>query len=235
MLFVFRAASNQKKIRALRDRIKAHLLEIRLFKDDLGLLMEAQKGILRCNLGYLKQCALPALVLVVPMALLMVQTSLWFDRRPLAVGESAVVTLKFQDRASFDEAVSLQAPAGIVVETLPLRIPEERTVTWRIRAKAKGSFPLECETRTGVVTKSVRVDDALSGLSVRRVSPDFFSQLLYAAEKSLPRDSGISSIEVAYPRISYQLGGKAFHWLVVFLVFSLLVALLLKWLCRVEI
>lgn len=234
MLFVFRAASDQEKIRALRDRIKAHLLEIRLFKDDLGLLVEAQKGIIRCNLMYLRQCAVPALVLLVPMLLLMVQTGIWFDRRPLAVDESAVVTLKFQDHGSFDEHAALRASSGVTVETLPLRIPEERAVMWRIRAETRGSFELECETRTGLVSKSVRVDDALSGISVRRVSPGFFTQLLHAAEKSLPRDSEIAYLEVAYPRISYQLGSITFHWVVIFLFVSLLVALLLKWICRVE-
>lgn len=235
MLFVFRAATNQGKIRAIRDRIKAHLLEIRLYKDDFGLLIEAQKGILRSNLQYLKECAVPALLLAVPMALLIVHTGLWFDHRPLTVGEATVVTMKFKDNASFDREATLRAPEGIDVETPPLRIFDERAVMWRISAKAKGSFQMECVSRAGVVTKSVQVDDALCALSVRRVSSGFFSQLLHAAENALPQDTGLAYIEVAYPRINYQVAGRTFHWLVVFVVVSLLVALVLKWLCRVEI
>jgi len=37
MLLIFRLTSNQKGIRQVKDKIKAHLMEIRLFKDNLGL------------------------------------------------------------------------------------------------------------------------------------------------------------------------------------------------------
>ena len=47
MLFVFQLTSNQAGIRRAKDRIKAHLLELRLFKDNMRVTLWAQGGILR--------------------------------------------------------------------------------------------------------------------------------------------------------------------------------------------
>jgi len=46
MLFVFRFTSNQEGIRRVKNKIKAHLLELRLFKDSLSLSFKAQGNIL---------------------------------------------------------------------------------------------------------------------------------------------------------------------------------------------
>src|SRR5919108_4002002 len=83
MLVIYRYTSNQKGIKETKDRIKAYLLEIRLFKDDLGILLSAQKNILRHNLTYMKHAVKPMLFMIIPVLLILIQLEGWFGRKPL--------------------------------------------------------------------------------------------------------------------------------------------------------
>ncbi len=64
MLFIYRLASNQAGIRVVKARIKAHLLELRLYKDNMSVTMRAQGRILGANLRYLALNLKPLLVMV---------------------------------------------------------------------------------------------------------------------------------------------------------------------------
>jgi len=235
MLIIFRYTSNQSAIRRIKNRIKAHFLEIRLYKDDLGAMMEAQKHILRYNLTYMKHSLKPMLFLMIPVVLIMIQMSLWFDRYPLEPGKEIIVKLAFENQAQFNEDALLKTPEGISVETPPLRIKEEKAIYWRIKALNPGKYYLEFILNSDILNKIIVVDDRLARLSVKKVSPNLLQQVLYPAEKSFPKNLGIDYIEINYPSISYNLFGFQIHWLVIFFVVSILTGFLLKKVFRVEI
>ncbi|NIR02615.1 MAG: hypothetical protein GTN78_20845, partial [Gemmatimonadales bacterium] len=48
---------------------------------------------------------------------MLVQTDLRYGRRPLAEEEQAIVSVKLEPGAADPDDVSLEAPAGVVVET----------------------------------------------------------------------------------------------------------------------
>jgi len=235
MLLIFRLTSNQKGIQKVKNRIKAHFFEIRLFNDDLGLMLEAQKNILKANFTYMKYSLKPMLFLIVPVVLIMIQLSVRFDRHALNVGESAIVKLAFKDSASFEENVMLKVPEGVEIETPPLRMLEEKEIDWRIKAERRGTFDLEFELNSGIVTKRLVVGDKVARLSVKRVSASLLQQLLYPAEKSIPEDVGVDHIEITYPAIDYIFLGLNIHWLVIFFVVSIAAGFMLKGFFRVEI
>jgi len=235
MLLIFRVASNQAGIQKVKNRIKAHFFEIRLFNDDLGLMLEAQRNILRANLTYLKYSLKPMLFLMVPVVLIMIQLSVRFDRHALQVGESAMVKLKFKNAAAYDEDALLTVPEGVKIETPPLRIREGMEIDWRIKAEGQGIFDLAFALNPGVVTKRLAVNDALTRLSVKRVSTNFLQQLLYPAERSIPEDAGLEYIEITYPPIAYTVLGWRIHWLVIFFVVSIAIGFMLKGFFKVEI
>src|SRR4030043_1188364 len=86
MLLIYRLTSNQSGICRVKDKIKAHLLELRLFKDNMGVTMKAQGQILQANFRYLGLNLKPLLVMIVPLILILAQLNLWFGSEPLAVG-----------------------------------------------------------------------------------------------------------------------------------------------------
>jgi len=236
MLFIYRYTSNQKGIREAKDKIKAHFLELRLFKDDFRLLMRAQGRMLRYNFVYMKHSLRPLMVMILPLIIVIVQLNFRFGFRPLQPEEKFIAVVKlseFPPLRSMD--ISLEAPEGLEVETPALRIESLHEMDWRLRAKEPGEFELRIWVGEELFTKRVIVSDKLSQLSTRRVSRSFFREFLYPSEPPLPSFSPVSYIEVRYPSGNLNLGGWNIHWLVVFFVLSIVFGFSLKGIFRVEI
>ena len=79
--------------------------------------------------------------MVVPVTLLLGQLGLWYQARPLKIGEDAVVTLKLNgDSGSAWPAVSLQPTDKVGVEVGPVRVRSKREVCWKISARGRGAI-----------------------------------------------------------------------------------------------
>ena len=100
MLLIFKYTSNQAGIRRTKDRIKAHLLEMRLYQDSLRNSFKAQGGILKANLKYMSHSLKPLLVMFVPVILILIQLNFWFAYRPLKPGEPVLLKLKLKESFS---------------------------------------------------------------------------------------------------------------------------------------
>lgn len=237
MLAVFRWTSNQAGIRRAKDAIKAHLLELRLYKDSLGQQLRSQGGILAANGRYLLHAVRPMLVMIIPVLLILVQVNLWFGARPLAPGETALVKVKLAPgRAPLSEDIALEAPAGIEVETPALRIEEDREIDWRLRARAEGEYDLTLKVGGTAVTKSVKVGGRrLVRVANLRPGPAFLDRVFNPAEPPLPKALGLESIEVIHPERSLPLFGLRLHWLVAYFALSIVFGFALKGVFKVEI
>ncbi len=237
MLFIFKRTSNQAGIRRAKDRIKAHLLELRLYKSDFGQTMRSQGRILAANGRYFLHALKPMLVMFVPILLVLVQLDARFGARALEPGETALVKVKVDpsiELASIEPG--LEAPAGVTVETPPLRIEEENEIDWRIRAEAAGIHTLTVRVGALTGTKSLSVRQPSSAkVTPLRVRKGGWAELLHPGEKPLPKDSGIVSIEASYPSARLDYFGWRMHWLVAFFLLSLLFGFGLKGVFKVEI
>lgn len=237
MLAVYRFASDQDGIRAAKDRIIAHLLEARLFRNDLQASLRAQGNILRHNLRYLGLSARPLIVMAVPLVLAMVQLDQWFGYESLRPGDAALLKVRLKDgyRPSRED-ISTGTSRGFVVETPPLRIDTEGEADWRVRAAEPGSWDLSVTVNGRSEAKEIVIGDgSLSRISPARVARNWFDQLANPGEKSIPDSSAIKSIEVIYPGRTMSLFGWRIHWLVAYLGFSILFGLLLKSWLKVEV
>ena len=237
MLLIYRLTSNQSGIRRVKDKIKAHLLELRLFKENMGVTMRAQGQILRANLRYLALNLKPLLVMIVPLVLILSQLNLWFGSEPLSVGRPAILKVRLQpDVNVLGTEFSLDAPPEIAVETPPLRIEESKEVDWRFQPRAAGRFNLTIRAGDKNYLKTVIVDgrhlDKVSSIKVKR---SFLDELLYPGEKALPADGRIKAIEVVYPVKRLPLFGLKLHWLIAYLGLSIVFGFALKKPFRVEI
>jgi len=237
MLFIYRLASNQAAIRAVKSRIKAHLLELRLYKDNMGVTMKAQGRILGANLRYLALNLKPLLVMIIPLVLILAQLNLWFGAEALAAGGSTILKVKLGPGVDLQATeFSVEAPPSVAVETPPLRIEEPKEVDWRIQPAAAGRFDLGVKVGETVYRKEIVV----AGRSLEKVSPlkvrsRLLDQVLYPGEKPLPGDGRVESIEVIHPAKRLSLFGLRLHWLIAYLGLSIIFGFALKKPFRVEI
>ena len=233
MLLIFRCTSNQRAIRRAKDRIRAHLLELRLYRDDMGVLLRAQKDILVNDLIYLGHALVPLVVMVVPVVLVLVQLNARYGYQPVRPGESVIIAAKLQPGARLDAAAKLVVPKGLRVETPPLRIPALNEVDWRVRGERPGRYEVQVLVGDQNGEKAVTVSRGWARLT-RVVGRGFWHDLYDPGE--LPSmGPQFESIAVGYQPASLPLGRWHVHWLVAFFILSIAFGFALKGVLRVEV
>jgi len=244
MLFVYRFTSNQEGIRRVKNKIKAHLLELRLFKDSLSLSFKAQGNIFRYNLRYISYAAKPFLVMIIPLILILIQLNLWFSYEALTPGQETIIKVKLEEGyPPLDLDFALEPSAGFDIQTPPLRIEEEMEINWRIKAGEKGVHDLTFIINGQRLTKKVAVaQKPLSKISPLKVRRNFINELLYPGESPFSGDLQIKTIEVKYPAKDMNLFGwniprlwKIPPWLIVYFVLSIILGFVFKGIFKVEI
>lgn len=237
MLFIFKLTSDQEGIKKAKNKIKAHLLELRLYKDDIRTSFKAQGHILLSNLKYMKYSIKPLLVMIIPVILILIHSNFWFGYDSLKTGEKALLKIKLSEEyvpQEFD--VHLSSHDSIKIETPPLRIIEKNEIDWRFSAIKKGVYELQIHAGGNSISKPISVNQKpLSRISPVKKRKTFFNQLLYPAEKPIHKNSPIKSVEITYPSSGLYLFGIKIHWIIAFFVLSIIFGFSLKGLFGVEI
>jgi uncharacterized membrane protein (DUF106 family) len=244
MLFVFRFTSNQEGIKQVKNKIKAHLLELRLFKDSLSLSLKAQGNILRYNLRYISYSAKPLLVMIIPLILILIQLNFWFGYDALTPGQETILRVKLEEGQNpLDIDLALEPSTGFDIQTHPLRIEEEREINWRLKAREKGVHDLTFIVNGQRLTKKVAIAQRpLSKISPLKVRRNFINELINPGESPVPGDLPIKTIEVKYPAKDMNLFGWNIPWLlgippwlIAYFALSIILGFVFKGIFKVEI
>lgn len=220
MLWIFGKVSNQDAIQKVKDRIRGNLIAVRLFQDDIGVVLKVQGRILRDTLTYMKYSVIPMLILMVPVVLIIIQLNLRFDASPLPQGAQAVVTLKVRDASILNSRAELEVPQGVVAETPGVHILSEGEVSWRIRAEEPGVHRLVFRIGGEEVDKELKVGEGWGKVTTLRTGKSLTELLLYPGEAPIPASSPVESIVVNYPKLSMPILGMNIHWLAWFFILS---------------
>ena len=234
LLLVYRFASDQKAIRRSKDKLEAHLLEVRLFQEQLRAVLRAYPRLFLGILNYLRHSLRPLLIMAIPLLILLVQLEGFFGWTPNRVGNDFLVKAKVTDSAALDQ-VELRVPQGLAVTAPPLHIAEENEVDWRVAAEQPGEYSLAVLIQGATFSKAVNVSNQMVRLSPERLRGNWFERVLHPGEAQLPRNGPLASIEVQYPSRNFYLWGYALNWLLVFLALSLIVGFALKGVFGVQI
>ena len=227
LLGVFKYTSNQNAIKRVRNDINAHLLALKLFKDSALVSLLAQGRILRGAFRLFVLAIVPMLVMAVPVTLLLGQLALWYQARPLRVGEDTVVTLKLNgDTRTHWPAVNLQPTDLVEVTVGPVRVQSKREVCWNVKARQPGSHRLAFRIGDQTVVKELAIGDGFMRVSMQRPPWDWSAILLKPTpgEEPFRPDDPVRSIEIDYPhRNSWTSGTDS--WVIYWFVVSMIAAL----------
>ncbi len=225
MLVAFRYLSNQDAIVRAKDDIKANLLALKLFKDDLRVMCVCQFRLLWAIARLQRYVLTPVLILALPMLLGLAQMGVRYQWRPLQVGERTLVRLRLGDNPSDAVDAMLTEHPGISVEAGP--VPGGGEVVWRVRATEPGRHSLSFAVGDAVVEKELVISDGFERVSARRATPHWTDQLLHPTEQRLPTGAHVRFIEILYPSVDSWIHG-ANYWVLYFFIVSMVVALILK-------
>jgi hypothetical protein len=203
-LIVYKYVSNQAGIQRAKNAIKVHLLEIRLFKEDIAVVLGATARILWKNSLYLGHNILPMLVMIVPMMTILFQLEAHYAFDPLPVGSVNLLILKLDGRqpevpdtaTGLAETVRLELPDGLSLDAPPVRTAEGE-IAWRLRAERPGDHVALIHVGDETVEKRIAVGGPARKVPVLRTKG--LEGLLYPGEPGLPAESPVYSARLSYP------------------------------------
>lgn len=237
LLLIFKYTSNQKAIGKVRDNIKAQLLGMKLFKDNVRVVLKSQGQVLVGALLLLFHSLRPLLVMIVPVCLILVQMALWYESRPLKIGENTLVTMELNSSKDTPwPQVSFVSPAGAEITTGPVRIFSERKICWKIKAIQTGNHQLEFNVDQDRVNKNLVIGEGFVRISIERPSYNVAGLVFNPAEKAFSEDSPVRSIRIDYPKRSPKINTTNRLWALIlknwwwiyFFVASMVFALVFK-------
>jgi hypothetical protein len=223
MLLIFKYTSNQNSVKRARARIKANLLALSLFQESVAVSLRCQARVLAGAFRLLLLAIVPMLVMTVPMCLLLAQLALWYEARPLQVGEEAVLTVELSESSSEMPEVHLEPTPGAEATIGPVRVPSKHMICWKLKAQQDGYHQLTLDAGGQTYEKELAVGDGFMRVSLRRPAWSWPESLLHPRETPFPCNSVVQSVEVDYPdRIGWTSGSGS--WLIYWFVASMVAA-----------
>jgi hypothetical protein len=167
---------------------------------------------------------------------ILVQFDERYGRRHLEAGDHALLSVTLREghdpkQVDFD----LAPGGGLVVDSRPVRSSATRQIHWRIVANEPGTHHLGVTVEGAEYRLPVRAEKTNGTIGHTRTAGSFFDPLLYPSLPMIPANSPLKSVELDYPSTEYELFGWGTHWLVVFIIFSFVGALIPKFVFKIEI
>jgi hypothetical protein len=227
MVVVFRYTSDQKAIARAKDQLKAHLLAVRLFQDQLPVVMRAYGRILSGTARYLRLAFMPFLVSVLPITFLIIQVDHYLGSKPLETAHPFLVEARVSDGDTLNY-VDLKLPSGLKTSAPAVHIPKDKEAVWRVIAERDGQYDIQVASSGQTVSKHVVVAQGVARLSPVRLRGQFWERLLSSSEAALPDASAVQSIAVNYPARAIHFGWWEWNWIALFFVVSLIAGFIFK-------
>jgi hypothetical protein len=231
-LLVFKQISWQAGIKATKDRIKGHMIAIRIYQDDLRIVFSSVLKILLRNFQYLGLNFGPILPLFVPFVLVAAQLVVRYGFDPLPVASEAQLTRMLPGQGTLVEVhmkrgreaevaqLELALPTNFRARSPLVRNGQDGIALQEIVAHAAGSGSIELS----IAGRSVGHKSIVAGTEPeRRMQPErvssFWSAWLWPAEPTFPADSPVDSVRFLYPdrELGFLPGGPLGVILVFFL------------------
>jgi hypothetical protein len=207
-LFVFKHISWQAGIKGTKDRIKGHLIEIRIYQDDLVVVGKSVGKILFRNLQYLGLNFGPFIPLALPFTVVAAQLVVRYGFEPVPLTENVAAlepgggTMLEIRMAPGHEAevagLAVRLPDGLRATSKLVRAPSDGRAFQEFVAVESGEWTIELELADGtVVEKCIATGD----VAPRAMQPErvrgFWSAWLWPAEDTLP--GSLERVSFAYP------------------------------------
>lgn len=239
-LLLFKRFSNQERIAYHKRKIWGNILQIRVYQDKFTLLILSVFNIIKHNLLYLLHMVVPLLVIMIPLIVFTVQVNTRCGYEPLNLNQRFVIRGHLDPKSASGASLNLleevycEVPQGIELETLPLRIEETGEVFWRARVASLPASQVSVFIRIGVrgdaqiAEKLVATDYDHKRFAPGKNKWSFRNELFGNAEGFLARDGIFDVVSIGYQRASYAFLLWKVDAVILYFVWTFLLAFVLK-------
>lgn len=232
-LIAFKHISWQKGIGLTKDRIKGHMIAIRIYQDDLAIVGKSILKVLGRNLQYLALNFGPFIPLAIPFVFVVAQMVVRYGFEPVPVQAKPSVLLAGQGTTlrvemapgRFEDVAGLEVelPEGLVALSRPVRVPARGLAFVEVAAVRPGSYAIGFRLGDGTIEtkRLVAGEQAERWMQPERVRSPWLA-MLWPSEPALPSDSPFARIAFQYPESDLGwLPGGPMGVLVVFILASM--------------
>jgi len=236
VVIIFKYASNQKKIKAIKNQIKLHFLEIRIYKDDFREILKAQKEILKNNFRYIAYNTQGAVPVILLFLITLSQINLRYGYTPIMPDEPFDVKVTYAKDADRRPEPELILPDGLEALTPALHLGDEDEVSWQLRASRAGKFKVGFKLCDQIYTKEIVIGKSTAPFGSQLVREGFWAPLVNAAEPALPKNARLHSIDIGYrPRyFKCIFFGWNIHWMLMLPILAISFGLLVRKILKVD-
>jgi uncharacterized membrane protein (DUF106 family) len=234
MVLLFGYTSDQKAIGVAKDQLKAHLLAVRLYRDQIPVVMGSYGKILRGTGRYLKLAFKPLLYVIIPITLLIVQIDRYLGATPIPPNTPFLLTVHTTGGDALNDA-TLELPPEITMSAPPVHLPPENEIVWRLVGSKEGKYEVKIVAGGQSVAKVVCVGGDMPRISTVRLRGHFWERMFSSAEPALAEDSPIESISINYPDRNIEVAGYAMNWIWLFFILSMVAGFIFKELLGIKI
>jgi hypothetical protein len=226
LALLYHAAADSVRIRRTRDHFKARVLEMRLYPDDLALITRALLGALGSQASYLRAAARPIVLVALVAVPMFVQVEARYARSPLTAGGRTLVTASLKPALDPRSVpMSLSGGGGLAIDERSVRAPAAREVVWQVGVERAGLHAVEVRAFDRVYRFDLCAEKSSRAIGSTRKAGSLSDAALHVGLPAIPEDSPLAGVRVAYADARYAVLGGHSSWLTVFLVGSLLGAL----------
>ncbi len=227
VLVIYRWISSPARVRETKNRIKANILAIRLYRDFWRTIVGSFFKSLYYTGKYFVLNLAPLLAVLPLLFLLFVQMDARYGMRPFRPGESITVKARFAGAIGGAEA-TLAANPHFQAAMNPVHVTALNEVDWKLRAVAPGATAIAISAGGVTVKKNLVIGNGLAALSNKKLAASSPEHFIHPVEKLLEAPAPIRSVAIRYPARSISLLGLRTHWLVWYLLLTFAIALALK-------
>ena len=227
MVILFGYTSDQKAIGVAKDQLKAHLLAVRLYRDQIPVVMGSYGKILRGTGRYLKLAFKPLLYVIIPITLLIVQIDRYLGATPIPPNAPFLLTVHTTGGDALNDA-TLDLPPEIAMTAPPVHVPSTNEIVWRLVGSKEGKYEVKIAAAGQSAAKAVCVGSGLPRISTVRLRGHFWERMFSSAEPALPENSPVESISINYPDRNIEVAGYGVNWIWLFFVLSMVAGFIFK-------
>jgi uncharacterized membrane protein (DUF106 family) len=238
-LVAYKYTSNQLAIGRVHNDIRAALLAAKLYKDDIGVTLQAQGKLFSSAAKLFLLSLQPLAVMIVPMVLLLAQMAPRYEWQPLRPGDEITFYAELHEQTPPDVApVRLDVSTGVTLMLEPARYfggrfkehAQRHFVAARLRVDQPGRHVVTLHVADASADKELMASDHVyARMSPIRPGASFWDQVLYAVEQPAGKDDLIQKIWIEPVRPgNTSVFGIEWHWVIWWLILSMIIALLVK-------
>lgn len=209
-LIAFKHISWQKGIKRTKDRIKGHMIAIRIYQDDLAVVAKSVLKVLGRNFQYLALNFGPFVPLAIPFVLIAAQLVTRYGFEPVPVhasttgllpGSGTMLRIEFAaDSKAKAAELALELPPGVEALSKLVRVPARGLAFQELVATAPGVHDIALVLPDGTrEVKQLVAGDARARLMQGRRTNSALSAMLWPAEATFGGSSPFALVDFEYP------------------------------------